>query len=99
MSKEERIELPPLTQQPVQHVDGTPDLSYPVRILRAYRQECDSRWEVSGLDEAATPVYRMMNAHCLQRAIILDRAIAILEHNERSLDEAAQKALEVIDAA
>lgn len=28
-----------LTQEPLQHVDGTPDIEYPIRILRAHRQK------------------------------------------------------------
>ncbi len=38
------MDLPPLTQQPIEYVDGTPDLDYPLRILRAYRVNCDARW-------------------------------------------------------
>jgi len=32
------MKLPELTQQPILHIDGTPDEDYPLRILRAYRR-------------------------------------------------------------
>jgi hypothetical protein len=75
-----RRELPELTQQPVLFLDGTPDKDYPLRILRAYRQQCDCRW-TSSVDgsEPENPLLMLMNEHCEQRAKILDRAIAILE--------------------
>ncbi len=74
----ETITLPALTQQPLKHIDGTPDSRYPLRILEAYRRECDTCWEVHGLDEGASLVYEEMNRHQEQRAVLLDRAIAIL---------------------
>ncbi|MCK4624026.1 MAG: hypothetical protein KAV00_01855 [Phycisphaerae bacterium] len=70
---------PPLTQQPILHVDGTPNAGYPLRILEAYRARCDCKWEVEGLDDDIKLVYGMMNEHQDQRAAILDDAIATLE--------------------
>lgn len=72
------LNLPPLTQQPIMHVDGSPDAGYPLRILRAYRANCDSRYEGSG-DEGARIFCETMNDHQRQRAEILDKAIATLE--------------------
>ena len=73
------MKLPDLTQQPVLYVDGTPDEDYPLRILMAYRQQCECRW-ADTTDGAGTdnPLLKMMNEHCEQRAKILDGAIAKL---------------------
>ncbi|KKN91139.1 hypothetical protein LCGC14_0220040 [marine sediment metagenome] len=61
------------TQESILHVDATPDDEYPLRILRAYRENCNVRWEVSG-DIDSLP-YDVMNEACEQRAKILDKAI------------------------
>ena len=72
--------FPKLTQEPLKYVDMTPDDALPVRILQAYRQDCDCRWadttEGTGTEN---PVLRMMNENCEKRAAILDAAIAKLE--------------------
>ncbi len=65
------------TQESILHVDATPDDEYPLRILRAYRENCNVRWEVSG-DIDSRP-YDVMNEACEQRARILDEAIVKLE--------------------
>lgn len=75
--------LPDLTQQPVQHVDATPNEGYPLRILRAYRQHCDCNWaETTDGQEATNPLLVMMNEQNRQRAEILDRAIQLLEAHQ-----------------
>jgi len=51
-------ELPDLTQQPVEFVDGTPDREYPLRILRAYRENCNCKWETS---DEPDPLLEAMN--------------------------------------
>ena len=71
------MELQEVTQEPIIHVDATPNKEYPLRILRAYRENCNCEWVVT--DEEANPIYELMNEHCRQRAKILDKAIAILE--------------------
>lgn len=68
--------LPGVTQEPIKFVDMTPDANFPLRILQAYRQNCDCRW-VSG--PPGNLVVDMMNEAAAKRAIILDRAIAKLE--------------------
>ena len=73
-----KLELPPVTQQPIMHVDVTPDEGLPLRILEAYRENCNVRWEVHGLGEGENQLYDTMNADCERRAEILDRAIALL---------------------
>jgi hypothetical protein len=76
-----RRPFPPMTQAPLEFVDMTPSLDLPLRILRAYRENCDCRWDVSG--ELATGnarlIYDAMNEHQATRARILDQAIGILE--------------------
>jgi hypothetical protein len=69
--------LPEITQEPIQHVDATPDEEYPLRILKAYRQNCDARW----VSTEPNVLIDMMNKHCERRAEILDKAIAVLELN------------------
>ena len=76
------MKLPTLTQQPVEHIDCTPDSEYPLRILRAYLHNAECKWQLSG---KASPeqrrVYALMNVHCDQRAAILKAAITILEQH------------------
>lgn len=72
-------ELPPLRNQvDVKFINATPK-GYALRILRVYRQHCNERWEVHGLDKAKTLIYDAMNQHQVERAKELDKAIAILE--------------------
>lgn len=70
-----KTQLPEISQEPVMHIDATPDEDYPLRILQAYRQHCDCRW-TSNLENA---LINEMNKACEQRAAILDKAIAMLE--------------------
>lgn len=69
--------LPETTQEPIIHVDATPNEEYPLRILRAYRENCNCKW----VSQPANPLTDLMNATCDERAKILDKAIAILENN------------------
>lgn len=70
--------LPKTTQQPMLHVDGTPDDTYPLRILEAYLYDARTEWVVEGLSDEATTIYDIMNEHQRQRVIILEKAIAAL---------------------
>jgi hypothetical protein len=67
--------LPPLTQEPLLHLDATPDSDYPLRILRAYRENCNCRW----IANPPSALCDAMNEAQEKRAKLLDRAIAILE--------------------
>lgn len=74
------IDWPSVNQMTVDlGVDGTPDGGFALRILRAYRQRADVRWEVHGLTEERRVLWVTMNEHQQQRADELDRAIALLE--------------------
>ena len=64
-----------LSQEPLDFVNATPDDEYPLRILRAHRQNCDCRWIAEPQSELAD----LMNEMDDKRAAILDRAIALLE--------------------
>ena len=72
--------LPKLTKEPLVHVDATPDKEYPLRILRAHRQNCDCNWtDNTAGEEPMNPLLKTMNEHNKQRAEILDMAIRKLE--------------------
>jgi hypothetical protein len=74
-------QLSKLTQQAIEYVDGTPNAGYPLRILRAYRENCNCKWSESVFPDLETidPVLYAMNMHQEQRAKILDQAIQIIE--------------------
>lgn len=67
--------LPETTQQSILIVDATPDEDYPLRILRAYRENCNVKW----VAEPPNPLVDIMNTDCDKRAEILDRAILMLQ--------------------
>jgi len=62
----------------VKYVDLTPDDELPIRILEAYRNDCNTRWETHGLKPNQSLLYDAMNEHQKQRAVILDKAISRL---------------------
>jgi tRNA nucleotidyltransferase/poly(A) polymerase len=69
-----------IVEKPVMNVDATPDREYPLRILRAYRENCNVRFaDTSTGEEPKSPMLKMMNKLCDERAKILDEAIEILE--------------------
>jgi hypothetical protein len=61
------------------HIDATPDGDYPLRILQSYRDDCDIMWtdSTSG-SEPMNALYKAMNEHQKQRAVVLDKAITKL---------------------
>jgi len=67
--------LPKITKQMVLQIDGTPDENYPLRILQAYRDNCNCLWATSLDGLCDNPLFTEMNKHQRQRAEILDRAI------------------------
>ena len=69
------MELPKVSKEFLNHVDATPDRGYPLRILKAHRQNCDGHW----ITDSPNPLYDLMNEHQIQRAKLLDEAIMILE--------------------
>ena len=73
--------IPPVTREPILHVDATPGEDYPLRILRAYRANCDVRWArtAGGEEDNTDPLLATMNRAQAERAALLDRAIAALE--------------------
>ena len=64
--------LPKVTQEPLVHVDNTPDDGYPLRILRAHRENCNCKWA----SDKDNPLINIMNEDCDKRAKILDKAIS-----------------------
>jgi hypothetical protein len=71
-------EFPKVTQQPIIHVDATPNDSYPLRILEAYRENCNCKWSVD-TNDTEDIFCKFMNKQCDERAKILDKAIKILK--------------------
>ena len=72
--------LPEITQEPIIYVDATPDEGYPLRILRAYRENCNCKWkDTTNSNSTENLILRRMNENCDKRAALLDKAIAILE--------------------
>ena len=64
-----------MTQQPIIHIDATPDADYVLRILRAYRQHASCNIEVHGVSEAEQIIYDAMNEANKVRAELRDVAI------------------------
>lgn len=79
-------DLPEMTQESIMHIDSTPNNDYPLRILRAYRANCDVKWSDNTSsaenEKQLNPMLKLMNNHCDERAIILDNAISVLENNK-----------------
>lgn len=75
--------LPKLTEPVIEFIDATPDDDYPLRILRAYRHNCDVRFATDFDGNCDHQLFSLMNEHCEQRAKILDRAISLLERSGR----------------
>ena len=70
--------LPDLTKQAIEHIDGTPDDEYVIRILKAYRYNCDVKWASNTNGEDDNPLCIGMNKHNDERAKLLDEAIELL---------------------
>lgn len=72
--------LPPLTKRPVEvGVDMTPTPDLAIRILQAFRDECDCLWaDNTGGEETTDPLLVAMNEDQKRRAAYLDKAIAKL---------------------
>lgn len=69
--------LPEVSQSAIEMVDATPDEEYPLRILRAYRENANVLWK----REPPDVVFEMMNEDQRKRAAIRDRAITKLERS------------------
>jgi hypothetical protein len=72
------MDLPPLTQEPIKHIDMSPTPDLALRILRAYRADCDCFWEVPS-ELPAKELYYAMNETQKERAKLLDEAINTLK--------------------
>ncbi len=71
-----------LKNQSLLHIDATPDKTYPLRILQAYRRQCDtcfaSTVTVNTDKDFPSILVQVMNDLQKQRAALLDDAIANL---------------------
>ena len=75
LEEKRKMIIPDISQQSILHVNAIPDNEYPLRILRAYRENCNCKW-ISNTDNK---LIKEMNKLCDERAEILDKAIAALE--------------------
>jgi hypothetical protein len=75
MMRNLEVKEPGWNQQPVLHIDATPDDGYPLRILEAYRENCNMRWVTGSDGKCEDPFYELMNQLQEERAKILDSAI------------------------
>lgn len=64
-----------VTREPLVFVDSTPNEGYVLRILAAHRENCNCKW----VSTEPNPTVDVMNAACDKRAVLLDKAIALLE--------------------
>jgi len=78
------MKLPELINTKEVHINAVPDKDYPLRILRAYRECCNCKWEINS-DSKTKILWETMNEHQDQRAKILDKAIAILEKEAQNV--------------
>ena len=60
-------------------VDMTPDDMLPIRILEAYLDKSNEKWETDGLPENESVLYKIMNKHQDERRRILKNAINKLQ--------------------
>ena len=72
--KREKILGYDVNKKSILYVDATPNDDYPLRILRAYREDCD----VVFTSTKENPLLVEMNRLQVERAKILDRAISKL---------------------
>ena len=73
------------------HIDGTPDGKYAIRILRFYRELCNCKWVVNGMEDNEKLIYDLMNVHQDQRALELDEAIKILTMTQNGEENEARE--------
>ena len=61
--------------QSIMQIDATPNDGYVLRILQAYRDNCNVKWATESDGTCNNPLYKMMNEHQDIRAKLLDEAI------------------------
>lgn len=59
-------------------INAAPDGQYALRILRHYREKCNTMISDNAEGENTNPLYDIMNQHQAERAAELDKAIKIL---------------------
>ena len=72
------MKIPKMNKEMLIYVDSTPDDGYPLRILKAHRENCNCRY----MAEPPSALWDEMNKFQEQRAEILDRAIETLEKDK-----------------
>ena len=69
------MKLPKISQEPMILIDATPNKDYPLRVLKAYRENCNCKW-TSNPDN---PAIKQRNEDNDKRAVLLDKAINTLK--------------------
>lgn len=71
------MKLHPVKKTPILYVDATPDDGYVLRILQAYRDNCDAIWatEGDGVSKDMKEFCSAMNDAQKKRLVLLDAAI------------------------
>jgi len=64
------------------HIDATPDGNYALRILKHYREHCNSKWTEDLNGTVTNPLLVEMNKTQDLRAAELDEAIRLLQLSE-----------------
>lgn len=62
-------------KQEILFIDATPDEEYPLRILEAYRANCDTKWVTDTDGNCSNPMFQQMNEDQNKRAELLNDAI------------------------
>lgn len=73
-------------KQRIIYIDATPDENYVLRILRAYRQDCNIHSSI-GINDEQDSFTKMLNEMQDKRKIILDKAIEIFENENKNIFE------------
>ena len=66
-------------KQAIMYIDATPEKNYVLRILMAYRENCNIKWCTGTDGTCDNPLYQKMNEDQEKRAKLLDEAILKLK--------------------
>ncbi len=64
-------------------VDATPDGKYAIRILKCYLERARAKFKTEGMEDNEVKLFDFMNECQDRRAVELEKAIKILEGNNK----------------